>query len=125
MRFAIGCVLALALFGCGGDDDGGNGGQNQLFACDIGAGGSSHACYEFSWNGPANAADQFRNVCNSSGAVTVTACPASGKVGGCRYNSTSQGVTVTWTNWFYFGTAADLMQACVSQGSITAMWVNP
>jgi hypothetical protein len=118
----VGC-LVLALGGCG-DDDGGSGG-NQQFACDIGASSSTHLCYEWNWNGPENAADAYTGVCESGGATTVSACPSAGKVGGCRYVATSGTTTVTWTNWFYFGTAQDHMPSCMSGGGITATWVNP
>jgi hypothetical protein len=126
MRYAgMFCGLMLALAGCGGDDDGGPGGTSQHLACDIGASTSSHACYEFSWNGPASAADQYDSACEQSGATTVSTCPSTGKVGGCKYTVTNASVTVTWINWFYFSTAAELMQACVSSGQLSASWVNP
>jgi hypothetical protein len=120
----IALVLALGLGGCGGDDDGDGGGQHTL-ACDINAGTDSHACLEFNWTGPEAAADAYDDQCEQGGATTVSVCPSAGKVGGCRYTTTSGSVTVTWTNWFYFGTASELMQACMSSGGLTATWVNP
>ena len=120
----LGCALVLALAACGGDDDGGNG-STQKFACDIGASTATHYCWEWSWNGPANAADSYKGVCEQGGATTVSSCPASGKVGGCKYTATSGDVTVTWIGWYYFGTAADDMQGCVGGGGVTATWVNP
>jgi hypothetical protein len=136
MRHAgwLGCALVLALVaGCGGDDEdndplGGDGdgdGTTQKFACDIGSGTDQHYCYEWSWNGPANAVDAYTDVCREGGAMTVQSCPAAGKVGGCKYSVTSGNVTVTWIGWFYFGNAAENMQFCVSSGGVTATWVNP
>jgi hypothetical protein len=118
----LGCLLALAAMGCGGDDGGGG---SHTLACDIDSSSSNHVCLEFSWNGPENAADAYSGQCEEAGANTVSACPGSGKVGGCRYTASSGTVTVTWTNWYYFGTAADLMQGCVGGGGLTATWVNP
>ncbi len=129
-RLAL-CTLALSLAACGGggssnpDGGGGNNGA-QYFACDVGASTATHYCYEWSWNGPVTAADAYKGVCTSNGATNVSSCPSSGKVGGCKYTATSGNVTVTWTGWFYFGTAAQDMQACVSPGGgVTATWVGP
>ena len=117
----VGCFL-IAGIGCG-DDDTGSG--SHQFACDVNSGTSSHVCLEFTWTGPENAIDPYNQQCEASGASTVSACPGAGKVGGCRYTATSGSATVTWTNWFYFGVASELMSGCVGGGGLTATWVNP
>jgi hypothetical protein len=119
----FGLVLAISIAGCGGDDGPGSG-QHTL-SCDIGASTESHVCLDFTWTGPESAADSWDDACEQSGATTVSVCPAAGKVGGCRYSVTSEGTTVTWTNWFYYGTASELMGACMGGGGLTATWVNP
>jgi hypothetical protein len=114
------CALALGLAGCGGDD---GDGDARRFACDVGAGTDTPACYGWSWNGPATGADAYTGVCGSAGGATpVSACPATGKVGGCRYDVSSGSHLVTWIGWFYFGTAAEGTSACVGAGGT---WVNP
>lgn len=126
LKVGLPLCLALALVACGGDDDGTGGTSSaQKFACDWGASTQQHYCYEWAWNGPANAADSFKGICTQNGATDVASCTATGKVGGCKYTTTSGSITVSWTGWYYFGTAAELMQACMSSGSVTATWVNP
>jgi hypothetical protein len=111
-KWALGLVL-VGLVGCGG--------MQGPYSCDQTVSGV-HSCHETTTDAPNFSPPAFQDDCTMSGGTAGTGCPHAGAVGACATTQSGNGVSITQTNWFYSGTAADHMGTCIGAGT---KWINP
>ncbi|HEY5451348.1 MAG TPA: hypothetical protein VIQ54_21490 [Polyangia bacterium] len=111
MKVVVGALglLALAAYGCGGDD-------GSSFSCLIGS-GTSQLCIDTRTNVPGDA------DCGTG--VLVDACLHEGADGGCVHAFSSGGTSLTQTIWYYSGTAATTSQEMVDCSNNGGTWIQP
>lgn len=86
------------------------GGGSSVASCDQQGTGDNNYCQEY--QATAELLAPYKAAC-TKGTYADAPCSRPNAVGGCR--TTTMGITVT--NWFYFGTKAQLMSACASSSS--------
>jgi hypothetical protein len=94
-------------------------------ACTLGA-GPSQTCLEVWTNvSTSQSITTAENDCTNNGGVLSNACSHNGADGGCTKTTTSVGISVSTTAWYYSGVAETVsteMSNCAQNGGT---WVSP
>ena len=94
-------------------------------ACTTGT-GSSQTCVEVTTNvATSQTIAEAQNQCTNNGGVVSNACPRDGADGGCRTTTTSSGISVSTTIWYYTGVAETADTEASSCGQNAGTWVSP
>jgi len=119
LSFFVFFFCAIAAAGCGSSSSG------AKFACTNGS-GTSQTCIEITASSAqAGGVDQAKMDCTNGGGVASDTCSHVGADGACKTDLSQNGVTATFTSWYYSGdatTKADEMSACTSNGDT---WISP
>ncbi len=102
------CAIAAGLSACGNPESG-------VYACDI-PGNGEHKCVEYAWSGGQQPTGDWENQCQMSNGHEVAACSHTGAVIGCSTANQAAKIVVTFTVWWYYGTADSLQAACAAIG---------
>ena len=94
-------------------------------ACTLGT-GTSQTCVEVWTNlSTSQSITTAENECSNKGGVISNACSRDGADGGCKKTTTSAGVSVSTTVWYFSGVAETVdaeMSSCTQNGGT---WVSP
>jgi hypothetical protein len=94
-------------------------------ACTLGT-GPSQTCLEVWTNvSTSQSITTAENDCTNNGGVLSNACSHNGADGGCTKTTTSVGISVSTTAWYYSGVAETVsteMSNCAQNGGT---WVSP
>lgn len=99
----------------GGSGGGSSGPTSGTYACDQTVAGT-HSCFDYTWNGGAYSTAAWTSACTNASGRPVTSCSRSGAVAGCRVTTTSAGVSLSTTTWYYSGAASTVSMACSFSG---------
>jgi hypothetical protein len=94
-------------------------------ACTVGT-GASHTCVEVETNiSTSQTITTAENDCTNNGGVISNACSHDGADGGCKKTTTTDGISVSTTVWYYSGVADTVStetSSCAQNGST---WLSP
>jgi len=94
-------------------------------ACTVGT-GPTQTCVEVWTNvSTSQTITAAENECSNNGGVISNACSRDGADGGCKKTTTSSGVSVSTTAWYYSGVAETVdaaMSTCTQNGGT---WLSP
>jgi hypothetical protein len=120
-RFSIVGVLLVPLLAVGCNLVHGS----TTTACTLGA-GPSQTCVEIWTNvSTSQSITTAENDCTNNGGVLSNACSHAGADGGCKTTTTTSGISVSTTAWYYSGVAETVsaeMSNCTQNGGT---WISP
>ncbi len=94
-------------------------------ACTKGT-GASQTCVEVTTNvATSQTLTEAQNECTTNGGVVSNACSHDGADGGCRTTTTSAGISVSTTIWYYSGVADTADTEASSCGQNGGSWLAP
>jgi hypothetical protein len=119
--FSLAGALLVALVAVGCDVLHGS----TTTACTVGT-GSSQTCVEVWTNvSTSQTIETAQNDCTNNGGVVSSACPRDGADGGCKTTTTSSGISVSTTIWYYSGVAETAATEASSCGQNAGSWISP
>ena len=94
-------------------------------ACTVGT-GTSQTCVEVWTNiSTSQTITTAENDCANNGGVVSNACSHDGADGGCKKTTTTAGISVSTTVWYYSGVADTVGTETSSCAQNGATWVSP
>ena len=94
-------------------------------ACTVGT-GPSQTCVEIETNiSTSQTITTAQNDCVNNGGVVSNACSHDGADGGCKKTSTTAGISVSTTVWYYSGVADTVGTETSSCAQNGGTWVSP
>ena len=94
-------------------------------ACTVGA-GPSQTCVEVWTNvSTSQSIATAENECSAKGGVVSNTCSRDGADGGCKTTTTSSGVSVSTTVWYFSGVAETVDAETSSCAQNGGTWVSP
>lgn len=94
-------------------------------ACTVGS-GPSQTCVEVSTNvSTSQSITAAQNDCTNNGGVISNVCPRDGADGGCKTTTTTAGITVSTTVWYYSGVPETADSEAAGCGQNAGTWISP